>query len=404
MPDVMTFSRFMLATPASLITDLTQDLDDLATEKRILSGMHDELGIAFVDAAEHKVRHQIAKAAALETPQLKQAIDAAHNGLRRAQDQAAYRALKVQAAQQSAPLEDAPDAFLASQSSAYYPSRVPVEPPSAPAEPQARNPKQRRNVNPPVAPPSYYYYQAASGMPIFLSPLDIKILLNHFKSYADFPDTITVRVEVSNEGSVNNEVRKRFKYLAYLPDSADVVFVETDLEGVVGAESLKTFEKALTNRRIRRKDKERRDDKARARAEHQEKEKVVHTWNELTRHRPDAYIAPPSRASSPVPDFSDFPEPGQERAPPPPPPQQEASGVWGARSFASAAQHPSRGAHIVPLQRQQGRRADHDQEDEWDLDLAFHALEQRAGNRGGGGRRKNNAKMVVLGGGGGRRR
>jgi len=67
----------MLATPAYLISDLTKDLDELATERRILATMNDDLGISFVDAADSKLRHQIAKAAALESAQLKDAIDKA---------------------------------------------------------------------------------------------------------------------------------------------------------------------------------------------------------------------------------------------------------------------------------------------------------------------------------------
>ena len=39
-------------------------------------------------------------------------------------------------------------------------------------------------------------------------------------------------------------------------------------------------------------------------------------------------------------------------------------------------------------------------EDEWELDMAFHELEQRTAK--GGGKKRGN-KMVVLGGGGGRR-
>ena len=42
-----------------------------------------------------------------------------------------------------------------------------------------------------------------------------------------------------------------------------------------------------------------------------------------------------------------------------------------------------------------------DLDDEWDLDVAWHELEQR---NGGTGRRKRSNKLVVLGSGGGARR
>jgi hypothetical protein len=411
LPDIYLFSKFMLGTPTALIADLAQDLDDLAAERRTLSGMHDDLGVSFVDAADAKVRLQMAKAAALETPPLKEAIEAAHHALEQIQQRASFYTRKVDEDKDRdlTPLEDGPEDFLALQSSTFR-AQPPIETQRVSAP--TRNPKQRRNLNPP--PPStstYYYYQAASGMPIFLHPLDIKILLSHFNSYSAFPDTITVRVESQSESTVNDDLRKRCKYLSHLPEGTDVVFVETDLESVVGPDGLKNFERALTMRRSRRKEKDRKDDKARAKAEEREKEKVVHSWNQLTRDRVDAYIPPPApREPSPVEDFHDFPEPGQERVVPPPPaqqrPAQQAPGAWGARSFASAAQYasPGSGRVVAPAPRP-ARRTGGDDVDEWDLDVAFHELEQRNGRSGGGGggKRKNN-RLVVLGGGGGRRR
>lgn len=414
LPDVSLFSKFMLATPTALIGDLTRDLDDLATERRMLASMYDELGVAFVDSADAKVRQQMTKAAALETPQLKEAVDAAHHALQQIEQRSALHTRKVKEdqARHNAPLVGVPEDFLALQNPAFKgpapqlpPNRIPsVEAERIPTP--TRNPRQRRNLNPP--PPStsaYYYYQAASGMPIFLHPLDIKILLSHFNSYSTFPDSITVRVESHTESTVNDDLRKRCKYLSHLPEGADVVFVEADLESVVSQDGLKNFERALATRRSRRKEKDRKDDKARARAEEREKERVVSNWNEATRHRVDAYIPPPApRAPSPVPvgldDVNDFPEPGQERVAPPAPSQQQQPGVWGARTFASAAQHASSGNRPVPAQPPV-RRGPQDEQDEWDLDVAFHELEQRSGR--GGGKRKNN-RLVVLGGGGGRRR
>ncbi|KAI0782392.1 hypothetical protein BC629DRAFT_1289263 [Irpex lacteus] len=410
LPDVYVFSKFMLATPSALISDLSRDLDDLATERRILSGMQDHLGVSFVDAADKKVRLQMAKAAALETPQLQEAVDAAHHALEQLEQRTTFHSRKVQEeqAQVSAPLEDAPTDFLAQQPSAFQ-TPAPTSNEAQRVSTPTRNPRQRRNVNPPPPSSEYYYYQAASGMPIFLHPLDIKILLSHFGSYSAFPDTITVRVESLTESTVNNELRKRCKYLLHLPEGTDVVFIETDLEGVVGPEGLKNFERPLAMRRHRRELKDRKDDKARAKAEELEKEKVVQNWNEMTRHRVDAYIPPPApRAPSP---------PGQERIVPPAPTtttltnqrSQQASGAWGARSFASAAQPASSGngdgsnGRTAPVHRPV-RRTVVDEEDEWELDVAFHELERS--NRSGGGRggKKKNNRLVVLGGGGGRRR
>lgn len=402
LPDVQTFAKFMIATPSVLMADLSHDLDDLATERRMLTSMHDDLSVTFVEAADAKVRLQIAKAAALETTQLKESIDSASHALQQLDQRSVMHERKVKEEQaRSGPLPDVPDEFLATQSSGY--STPAISQPSLP-EPRVqtptRNPRQRRNVNPPPSASSYYFYQAASGLPIFLHPLDIKILSSHFGNYAAFPDNITVRVESAAETTVDDDLRKRCKYLSHLPEGADVVFVETDLEGVVGHDGLKNFERPLAQRRSRREQSRKKDDKARARAEEREKERLVQNWNELTRTRVDAYIPPQApRAPSPL---DDFPEAGTEPVVPTPAAEQQqaSTGAWGVRSFASAAQQNR--AAPPASHRPAGRPVDRNhEEDEWDLDVAFHELEQRAGR--GGGKRRNN-RLVVLGGGGGRRR
>lgn len=410
LPDIYVFAKFMLATSSYLVADLTKDLEDLAVERRMLASMKDDLGVSFVDAADAKVRHQIDKAQALETPQLKEAVENATHLQQQITNRVVYDKRKKEQLE-TAPLEDAPEAFLAIQKSGFntptsqQPSLASSPTPQAPVQPQqpaSRNPRQRRNLNPP--PPStstYYFYQAATGMPIFLHPLDIKILLSHFNNYASFPDTITVRVESYAETTVNEDLRKRCKYLAHLPEGADVVFVETDLESVVGQEGLKNFERALGMRRARRKEKGRKDDRAKARAEEREKEKLVTTWNEVTRSHPDAYIPPPvPREPSPLVD--ELIEPSQDYNQTQ---GQQQPGVWGQRSFAATATAAS-GRPLGHRPPQGTRRTQDRYEDEYDWDVAFHELEQRGGGGGGrnGGGKKRNKGLVVLGGGGGRRR
>ncbi|OJT08966.1 hypothetical protein TRAPUB_100 [Trametes pubescens] len=391
LPDVFAFSKFMLATPSELIRDLTNDLDELATERRLLAGMGDELGTVFIDAADAKVRHQIEKANALDTAHLREAIETARHVAQRLHDQSARdRQRKEEYTAVSS--EEVPQAFLDIHGPGFA-APVPARE-AAPTPISGRNPRQRRNLNPP--PPSnstYFYYQAASGMPVFLHPLDIKILFSHYHSYAAFPDAITIKVESYTESTVNDDLRKRCKYLAHLPEGADVVFVEADLEAVVGADGLRPFEGALKLRRARRKEKGRRDDKARARAEEREKERLAQTYNEFG-------ISPASAFGFTIP-------PDIPREPSPSPPtaaEHEAAsipqptGAWGQRSFASAA-HAAQGRE--PGQRPApAARAREREEDEWELDVAFHELEQRTAK--GGGKKKGN-RLVVLGGGGGRR-
>ncbi|KAG6873830.1 hypothetical protein C0995_010442 [Termitomyces sp. Mi166 len=392
LPDVFNFAKFMLATPAYLISDLSKDLDELAAERRILAGMKDDLGISFVDGADQKIRDQIAKAVALDTPLLKEQIDKATRDRREIEERHALheRSRRVEEIACLDP-SDIPSEFLALKSSTPTRTSTPLprneELPKHAHGLNRNGPKQRRNVNPP--PPStstYYYYQAASGLPLFLHPLDIKILLSHFKSYSSFPDTIAIRVESFAEGTVNDDLRKRCKYLAHMPEGADVVFIEADLLDVVGADGLKNFEGALKMRTARRKEKERKDDRARIRAEEKEKSNLSSAWSDVN----------PSRAfSAPVfsPAVEDFEEHPEENVPVMPPPQ--VSGAWGARSFASAL-------HSAPTSLSRGQaRSEAREVDEWDLDAAWHELERTAG-----GRKKRGARLVVLGsgGGGGRRR
>ena len=378
LPDVFEFAKFMLATPDQLITDLSQDLEEVAAERRTLLSLKDDLALHFVDIAEEKLRHQLAKAAALESEPLKEAIEKVVTTQRKLEHDKVWRATP-QRKEADTPDDrgEIPDAFLSSQGDLYGSSQAP-----------GRNPRQRRNVNPP--PPStqtYYYYQAASGLPIFLHPLDIKILLSHFNSYPAFPDDITVRVESHSEGTVNDELRKRWKYLGHLPEGADVVFIEADLEGVVGAEGLANFEGALRQRRARRKEKGKKEDKAKAKAEEREKEKLAETLGQNTFTSRTRLEPPPSLA-----DFPSGPE--ESIAPLSPANAPTLSGAWGNRSFASAL-HSSAAA---PRPRQQ-HQSHTNEADEYDSDAAWHELDQIS-NRVGRPRKKK----IVLGGGGGRRR
>ena len=391
LPDIYTFAKFMLATPDYLIADLTNDLDALTIELRDLATINDEISILYVDVAVDKLRHQILKATALESPQLTSAVSKARTQceeLERRHSDIARRAESREASASALP--DAPDAFLSVHphpssraSRVTTPTAHATPPPESEAPLSGRNHRQRRNLNPP--PPStqaYYYYQAASGLSVFLHPLEIKILLSRFSSYAAFPDEITIRVESAVEGSVNDDLRKRCKYLAHMPEGTDVVFVETDLEGVVGKGGLKNFEGALKTRTARRKEKERRDDRARCRAE----EKARERERLLSRETPVA--VPREMVASPPPMIE------TEEIPSPDPVAQSMSGVWGSRSFA-AALHSSPASQ--PTLQDKSATPDID---EWDLDVAWHEFEQRSG-----GRKKRGSKLVLLGGGAaGRRR
>ncbi|OJJ44148.1 hypothetical protein ASPZODRAFT_135631 [Penicilliopsis zonata CBS 506.65] len=118
----------------------------------------------------------------------------------------------------------------------------------------------------------YYFYQALPQF--YLSPLDIRILKAAFGDYHLFPATILPRVEhISTGHIVDDELRKRAKYLGHLPQGCEVNFLECDWRDVVVPEVLESFRAEIDRRRKRNRDKEAREEKDRIRAEKEEDEK-----------------------------------------------------------------------------------------------------------------------------------
>lgn len=165
----------------------------------------------------------------------------------------------------------------------------------------------------------YYFYQALPQF--YLSPLDIRILKAAFGEYALFPATILPRVErISTGHMVDDELRKRVKYLGHLPYGCEVNFLECDWRDVVVPEVLEQFRSETERRRKRNREKEAREEKDRIRAEKEEDDK---RWAAARRKRPsigDVSEAPFSAQDfqplSNNPDPSMF-DPGTSSASPP---------------------------------------------------------------------------------------
>lgn len=115
-------------------------------------------------------------------------------------------------------------------------------------------------------PSEYLFYHGLQHY--YLSPLDIRILKSAFGSYKNFPSSILPRVErVSSGHVVDDELRKRVKYLGHLPYGCEVGFLECDWTDTVSPEVLKEFEAPLDRRRKRHHEKEAREEKDRLRIE-----------------------------------------------------------------------------------------------------------------------------------------
>lgn len=419
-PDAAAYAKFMLAPPDYMRSELESNLQELkqevATLRRwgVAGGTDEELGIVFVQTAMRKVEEQIEKTDQFKTHTVMTARKKSLRELAEVQEKAGREGrdldLPVVSETSSSEVEGEPETadegpetaapveFLGARSLS---GNAPVfTPGSAPATSAlAKGRPHRKNVNPQVASDpdsSYYFYQAASGQNIFLHPLDIKILKAHFGTYAGMPDTIEVSVEGADEGTVTEDLRRRCRWLSHLPTSSDVVFIEADLSRVVSKSSLAPYAGPLKQRRQKRRDKARREDKAKAKSEQRENDsRPVYTQSAADRaqsahwsafHNADGSV-PPSIAALTL--SSSFDEPSH--FPPPPssnmsasPPEASAGTaadsrtVWGTRSFATTLRDSDRSAHHG------------DYHDDPDFDERWHEFEDRitgggaAPGRGGG--------------------
>jgi hypothetical protein len=167
-------------------------------------------------------------------------------------------------------------ASVTSGEASEAPAKHPQQPP---IRPRRQSYSHSSNQTPLV----YYYYEAL--LHYYLSPLDIRILREAFGNFASFPSTILPRVErVSTGHVVDDEFRKRTKYLAHLPYGCEVAFLECDWTDTVAPEILEKFKPEIERRRKRNEEKEAREEKARVNAEKEEEKRYAH----LRRRRPDS--------------------------------------------------------------------------------------------------------------------
>lgn len=134
----------------------------------------------------------------------------------------------------------------------------------------------------------YYFYQALPHF--YLSSLDIRILKTAFGNFSHFPSAILPRVEhISTGHIVDDELRKRAKYLNHLPYGCEVTFLECDWTDLVNPTVLDKFSQEIGRRRKRNREKAHREEKDRIRAEKDEEE---HRWAAARRRRSSITPAP----------------------------------------------------------------------------------------------------------------
>lgn len=442
-PDAFTFAHFMLGSPGYIEETLQGNLAELRLEVETLikwSGVKkkdatdEELGIEYAKIAIKKVEEQIVKAGELKTSFVMTGRKQALRELKEIEEQVGKEELNLRLPvieTSSSEIEDLPIEFLAIRNSGEgRPIELSSEAPSFLPSNQTANvpnkPRPRRNVNPPPpADTTFFFYQAASGQNIFLDGLDIKLLKSHFGSYSLFPETIEVEILGREEGTMNEDLSKRCRYLSHLSTGSDIIFIEANLTKLVDHKTLETFSTALKFRKNKRRDKVRREDKAKTISEQREVENrpqfmqglstssSSYVFSHANRQEANPYTSMPyagflesanfpsslPRASPPDSDSAVAPVSGKKT-------------VWGTNSFNTALHASS---------RVQESYAEDDGWDEWAL------FEESNGRRGGGngrasgsaggsnsgggveavaaagGKKKKNKKLVLnLSGGGGR--
>ncbi|KAI8912427.1 hypothetical protein EDD86DRAFT_110730 [Gorgonomyces haynaldii] len=97
--------------------------------------------------------------------------------------------------------------------------------------------KQKQNVQE----TQFFYYQSKDGQHIYLHPMDIKVLKHEYGSYSQFPLQVSAPVLSIQESTMDEDLRKRCKYLGHVPLGCDVSFCQLDLSSLVSDATLEHF-------------------------------------------------------------------------------------------------------------------------------------------------------------------
>lgn len=124
----------------------------------------------------------------------------------------------------------------------------------------------------------YFFYQTSfnSTTRYFLSPLDIKVLLATYGSYANFPTTLLLKVDNINYGAmVTEETLKRHKYFGHLPLGTELAFIDVNWKNIIPPEIYQMFSKELIDRRKKLLTKMKKEDKAKKTYENEQEQKTL---------------------------------------------------------------------------------------------------------------------------------
>ncbi|KAH7324502.1 hypothetical protein B0I35DRAFT_424323 [Stachybotrys elegans] len=252
----------------------------------------------------------------------------------------------------------------------------------------------------------FYFYTAPPHL--YLSPLDIRILKTKYGSFSSFPSTLLPRVEhISTGHVVDDDLRRRAKYLGHLPYGCVISLLECDWTDIVPAEILASFTGEIEKRRKRNRDKAAQEERERLQAERLEAAALRSTSSSRRLEGPIEPDRPPPM------DLSEF-QPLSNHAgstPPDPRPGFETLAsmstspstqrtVWGTRAVAGSPE-------LAPTQANSaddGWLKDEDLFGTAELAVQLEAIDAMEKQNGGPSTSSNNAGVHTGGNGGGKKK
>ncbi|KAL1921778.1 uncharacterized protein VTP21DRAFT_10420 [Calcarisporiella thermophila] len=249
-PDALIFSKFMLASGGYMTDQLKRDIAELNATILEANALGDTSEVPYIEMATRFVRDQLALVASGTNSEVLELQRYAEEMIEEAT--APTNIQRGYSRTETTTTENAPEFYhlIASQQHPH-------------STHEANESKRGTGLASKLSTIEYYYFQAEDGQYIYLHPLDIRILKQHFGTYENFPDEISIKVCGVEESTMNEELRKKCKYLSHLPLSCDVTFIEADLKGIVSNQVLNGFANELKQRRNRRKEKAKKEERRR---------------------------------------------------------------------------------------------------------------------------------------------
>jgi hypothetical protein len=150
----------------------------------------------------------------------------------------------------------------------------------------------------------HVFYQAKDGQNVFLHPLCHRILSTEYSGdYAGAPQLLEGSVREIERHTMDDTLRRRYRFLGHLPLGCEFVFVELDLNGIVAEVTLELFKYEITLREQGRKRRAFASEREDRRIEKQKSEKLRQYFQLSSSSRTPFHVNPPVDSN----DFCSFP-------------------------------------------------------------------------------------------------